>query len=134
MKRFSEWSAFKENQGLAQMSSSGNTPIAGTGTQQIGSAEPDLEGVQNKQKMIAFLNSMQDLKDPSKRGKVLDAFLGAFIQHTGLDETKIKSMISKHFGRAPQAAAQPAQSQEPQAGGAAQQIQQPPAQQTAQRS
>lgn len=138
IRKFAEWSAYRENQGLAQMSSSGNTPMAtqqtqGTGTEQLGSDAKGLGAA--KAKFIAFLNNMPELKDKAKRDSVMNDFLAAFVQQTGLNETQLKTMIGNYFRPQVQPAQPPqAQANEPQAGGAAQKAQQPPSQQSAQAS
>lgn len=138
MKRFSEWSAIKENEGLAnQMSPSGNTPVSGgTGTQQMGSSVPEVKlgaATAPYEKFIEKLKSMQ----PPQAKALLANFMHEYMSKSNVNANTVKKIIMDAIADADAksgAKTGGAQSGEPQAGGAAQQIQQPPAQQTAQRS
>lgn len=138
MKKFSEWSAIKENEGLAnQMSPSGNTPVSGgTGTQQMGSSVPEVKlgaATAPYEKFIEKLKSMQ----PPQAKALLANFMHEYMSKSNVGANTVKKIIMAAIADADAksgAKTGGAQSQEPQAGGAAQQIQQPPAQQTAQRS
>lgn len=138
MKRFSEWSAIRENEGLAQMTSSGNAPIAGgTGTQQMGSNVPEVKlgaATAPYKKFIDLLKTMQ----PPQAKALLANFMHEYMSKSNVGNNTVKKIIMDAMADADaKTTAKPgdntgaAQSQEPQAGGAAQNIQQPPSQPSA---
>lgn len=138
MKKFSEWSAIKENEGLAnQMSPSGNTPVSGgTGTQQMGSNVPEVKlgaATAPYEKFIEKLKSMQ----PPQAKALLANFMHEYMSKSNVGANTVKKIITDAIADADaKSGSQTAtpQSGEPQTGGAAQPGQQPPSQPSAKRT